>query len=93
MGELGDHEEAQHRGLGEFVSGIGGVDLLVTVGETGGLIAKGAASGPGTLEIEPASDHEEAAAILKGWARPGDLVLVKGSRAAAMENVIEVYAG
>ena len=45
------------------------------------------------MEIEPAEDHAEAASILKEWAKEGDLILVKGSRAAAMEKVIDLFSG
>jgi UDP-N-acetylmuramoyl-tripeptide--D-alanyl-D-alanine ligase len=32
---------------------------------------------------------EEAAALVRRWSRPGDVVLVKGSRVAGLERVAE----
>ena len=86
MGELGDHEETAHRETGEFAA-KNGLDLLVTVSEKAALIADGAA---GKIESQKFESHEEAAAYLKGHLQPGDSLLVKGSRAAKMEAVIEI---
>ncbi|MDF2378393.1 MAG: UDP-N-acetylmuramoyl-tripeptide--D-alanyl-D-alanine ligase [Verrucomicrobiales bacterium] len=85
MGELGEHAEREHRALGARAV-ENGVDLLVTVSEQAGLINEGA----GDLNTnQNFGTHEEAAAFLKNTITPEDLVLVKGSRAAAMEKVIE----
>jgi len=84
MGELGIHEEEEHRLLGERVIEQG-IDALITVGERAARI-NGAA---GKLEENHNFDtHEGAAAFLRVYLAPGDLVLVKGSRSAGMERVI-----
>lgn len=85
MGELGEFAETEHRRLGERVI-ENGVDVLVTVSERAALINEGA---DGLGENHHFSTHGEASAFLKELLTPGDLVLVKGSRAAAMEKVIE----
>jgi UDP-N-acetylmuramyl pentapeptide synthase len=41
------------------------------------------------IETAFAETHDEAADILIRIAKPGDLVLVKGSRGMKMENVIQ----
>jgi len=88
MGELGDHEETEHRKLGERVVEQG-IDLLVTVGERAARINEGAEA----LSINRNfPTHEEAAAFLREALQPGDLVLVKGSRSAGMERVIAAFA-
>ncbi|MDF1815498.1 MAG: UDP-N-acetylmuramoyl-tripeptide--D-alanyl-D-alanine ligase [Verrucomicrobiales bacterium] len=86
MGELGDHEESGHNDVGVFAA-ENGVDLLVTVSEKAALIATGAA---GKISSENFESHEAAASYLKGELAPGDTLLVKGSRAARMETVIEL---
>ena len=80
MGELGEHETAEHASLGEYISKRS-VDLLVTVGEKAAGISGG----------NNFPDHESAAEFLRESLSPGDLVLVKGSRAAGMEKVIELF--
>jgi UDP-N-acetylmuramoyl-tripeptide--D-alanyl-D-alanine ligase len=85
MGELGEHAEREHRALGSRVL-ENGIDILVTVSEQAGLINEGAGDLDSNRNF---ATHEEAAAFLKNTITPDDLVLVKGSRAAAMEKVIE----
>jgi len=84
MGELGEHEESGHREVGEAVARAK-LGLLITVGETAGTIGRAAAPAVETVAVE---SHEEAAEILQKTADDSDLILVKGSRAAQMENVI-----
>jgi UDP-N-acetylmuramoyl-tripeptide--D-alanyl-D-alanine ligase len=84
MGELGEHAETEHLRLGERVSERG-VDALVTVGERAALINQRAAT---PAVNEHFATHAEAADFLRDYLSEGDLVLVKGSRSAAMEQVI-----
>ena len=84
MGELGEHEEAGHREIGAFAVEQG-IDLLVTVSEKAKLIAEEAAE---KIPTESFDNHDQAAAFLQNELKPGDTLLVKGSRAAAMEKVI-----
>lgn len=89
MGELGDCEESAHLALGESVA-RSGIDCLLTVGDTAALIAEGARAAGETrdLRVERFGTHAGAAAFIRAEAGPGDLVLVKGSRAARMEETI-----
>jgi len=84
MGELGEHADREHRELGAAVA-ASGVDFLVTVGERASLIHEGASE---LAAREFCESHEDAAAFLRTFLEAGDLVLVKGSRLAAMEKVI-----
>jgi UDP-N-acetylmuramoyl-tripeptide--D-alanyl-D-alanine ligase len=88
MGELGEHEEAEHLRLGERVAEQG-IDLLVTVGERAARINERASGLAGSRNF---STHEEAVAYLREVLADGDLVLVKGSRSAARERVIAAFA-
>jgi UDP-N-acetylmuramoyl-tripeptide--D-alanyl-D-alanine ligase len=88
MGELGEHAEREHFELGAAVV-ASGVDFLLTVGAR----ARGIHEGAATLAArEYCESHEDAAAFLKTILQTGDLVLVKGSRSAAMEKVINLLA-
>lgn len=88
MGELGHIEEEAHLTLGEQAVTLG-VDLLVTVGEKAARINTKAETLAVNLNF---SSHEEAAAYLRDALTSEDLVLVKGSRGATMEKVIEGLA-
>ncbi len=79
MAELGDHEVAGHEQVGRLAADLG-VDTLVVVGEAAPIDA-GARSQPGWRgESVPVSDQDAAVAVLRDRLRPGDVVLVKGSR-------------
>jgi UDP-N-acetylmuramoyl-tripeptide--D-alanyl-D-alanine ligase len=89
MAELGKVSFEEHEKLGELVVRIG-VERLVTVGEQARAIAR-AAIREGQLPEDVASYDEpaEAADDVRRWVRRGDVVLLKGSRVAALERVAE----
>jgi UDP-N-acetylmuramoyl-tripeptide--D-alanyl-D-alanine ligase len=88
MGELGEAAPEAHRAAGRRVAELGFDELLV-LGERAGDVAEGATrAGLDATRIHVARDHEEAARELRKRLRPGDWVLVKGSRAARMERVV-----
>jgi UDP-N-acetylmuramoyl-tripeptide--D-alanyl-D-alanine ligase len=90
MGELGEESEGGHREVGEAAAELN-IDELIAVGPAGAAIAR--AAGKAGLENSIAVDSpEEAARLLGENASPGDLILVKGSRAARMERVLEAFA-
>jgi UDP-N-acetylmuramoyl-tripeptide--D-alanyl-D-alanine ligase len=89
MRELGTESERGHREVGETVATLG-VDQLITIGDAAELIAEGARIG-GLEKVLSARTTGEAARLLGEIAEPGDLVLVKGSRAARTEEVIEQF--
>ena len=86
MKELGDQAERLHRELGAQLA-RGPMDLLIGVGALGRYIAQGAAeAGVEALQHESVADTErELISLLTS----GDVVLIKGSRAMAMERLIE----
>jgi UDP-N-acetylmuramoyl-tripeptide--D-alanyl-D-alanine ligase len=66
------------------------VDALIVVGEGARLIAAGAQrEGLDPDRIGMAQDPEDAARLVRAFAAPGDLVLVKGSRVARLERVVD----
>jgi UDP-N-acetylmuramoyl-tripeptide--D-alanyl-D-alanine ligase len=78
MAELGPGAPAFHREVGEHARAAG-VDLLIGVGEAS------REYGPDELVGAP----EEAAELLAAQLERGDVVLVKGSRSAGLEEVAE----
>lgn len=88
MAELGEETEREHLGIG--ASAVeNGIDILVGIGEEGGLIARGAED---QIETHVFADQEAAAAYLRAEIKPEDLVLVKGSRSARMELVLAAFS-
>ncbi len=83
MLELGTASEKEHTGLGEYLS-ASGLDYVVACGKFGNSILNGAGN---AVEGSFAKTHEEAADIVDAIAKPGDLVLIKGSRGLRMEEV------
>jgi UDP-N-acetylmuramoyl-tripeptide--D-alanyl-D-alanine ligase len=65
-----------------------GLDLLLGVGEEPALAVEAARAGGMTGALHAAT-VEEAVSVLRHRVVAGDLVLVKGSRSARMERVVE----
>jgi UDP-N-acetylmuramyl pentapeptide synthase len=86
MRELGAESERGHREIGETAASLA-VDQLITIGDMAGRIAEGARAA-GLKNVSSVSSTREAADLLGEIAAPGDLVLIKGSRAAKTEDVI-----
>ena len=82
MAELGRDSEAYHREIGAHAARAG-VDVLVPVGAPALAYLEGFDG-----EVHPAGSPEEAAALLEELGRPGDRVLVKGSRSVGLERVL-----
>lgn len=90
MGELGNFSEEGHREVGRAASS--GIDSLITIGPEAAWISQ-EASRHGLGDVQHYNETGEAARALKAEWKPGDVVLVKGSRSARMERVIEEAAG
>ena len=90
MKELGENTVALHRGVGTACIDHG-VDLLITVGELGAEIARGAmeAGMPAeAVRIAGGADaYEDIAAYLSTLLQVGDCVLFKASRSMALERI------
>ena len=89
MGELGSESEPGHREVGETAATFG-VDQLIAIGDMAKVIAQ-AARAAGLRKTSAVRSTSEAAQLLGESAKPGDLVLVKGSRATRTERVIESF--
>jgi UDP-N-acetylmuramoyl-tripeptide--D-alanyl-D-alanine ligase len=82
MAELGEGSAEYHRAIGEHAAARG-IDVLVPVGAEALAYLEGFEG-----EVYPVGSPEEAGALLEEVARPGDRVLVKGSRSAGLERVL-----
>jgi UDP-N-acetylmuramoyl-tripeptide--D-alanyl-D-alanine ligase len=93
MRELGALAEAEHARVGRAVAATG-VDVLVAVGDaTEPLVASARAdAGPG-LEVHRVADAAAARALVLDLVAPGDVVLVKASRAVGLEVVAAALTG
>lgn len=86
MLELGEVSEAEHARIGRRAAEV--VEALFTVGE----LARGvndSARAAGLAEARHFESKAAALAALRSSLRPGDVVLVKASRAIALETVVE----
>jgi UDP-N-acetylmuramoyl-tripeptide--D-alanyl-D-alanine ligase len=88
MLELGPTGPELHRQTGEKVAGR--LDFVVTVGPLARLLLEGARSGGlADSALLGFPDSASAAAAAADLVRPGDAVLVKGSRGVRMETIVE----
>jgi len=88
MAELGAHSEAAHLEVGRRAAEAG-VGQLFAIGKMAAITAKGARDA-GLNRVFEFADPESAASAVKSFLKPGDVVLLKASRAARLERVAEV---
>ena len=88
MAELGEAAPAFHREIGEVAERVG-VSVLIGVGE---LAREYLAGASGVVETRWAPGVDAAVALLREALRPGDCVLVKGSRAVGLEAIADELA-
>ncbi len=87
MLELGSYEEVGHRKVGARAAEV--VQRLITVGPRARWIAEEAvAAGMPPEHVAAVDTVEEAVKQAEAWLEPGDVVLVKASRAMALERVV-----
>lgn len=87
MLELGDDAHAIHRSTGETI-GVMGIDLLIGVRGRAEDLVRGAET-IGLADVRFVADSVAAGELLAAEIRPGDAVLVKGSRGVRTEKVVE----
>jgi UDP-N-acetylmuramoyl-tripeptide--D-alanyl-D-alanine ligase len=89
MRELGEHAEVACRELGTAAAAVE-LELLVLLGAQALLVRESAlAAGMDPSRVLVAADHDEAARRLRAAVRAGDVVLLKGSRGATLERVLQ----
>jgi len=89
MRELGPESVALHHQVGRAAAEQG-VGLLVVMGPEAAAVRAGALEGGMAPEAALiVASHEEAASEVRRRLQPGDCLLIKGSRGARMEEVLE----
>ncbi len=89
MRELGEAAGRLHRHLGNQVVSLCGADLLVACGQHADDVVEGAqAAGMPQSRAVAVAGTEEVLTHLDSALAPGDVVLVKGSRALGMERLV-----
>lgn len=89
MAELGPQTKSLHAELGATVAETG-VDLLVTIGEPPRITARAAQDATRqSLQVQCFDDAAAACDRLRELVQENDIVLVKGSRLARLERVVE----
>ncbi len=91
MAELGPHTEAAHEEVGARTAELG-IGQLFAVGKLAAATARGARNA-GLTRIMEFADLETAASAIKSFAKPGDLLLLKASRAARFERICDFLRG
>ena len=91
MAELGTQSESLHAELGRAVAEAG-IDLLLTVGETTKTTAAVAKAASHRLQAEHFEDTTSLCDSLAHFLREYDIILVKGSRTAQLESVVQELA-
>ncbi|HUK71519.1 MAG TPA: UDP-N-acetylmuramoyl-tripeptide--D-alanyl-D-alanine ligase [Streptosporangiaceae bacterium] len=93
MAELGEASAPAHEEAGALAARAG-VQALIVVGDEAAPILSGAKSEPGWQgDLLHVPDGRAAVAAISGLLAPGDVVLVKASRAAGLERVALTLAG
>ncbi len=87
MLELGEYERDGHIQVGSRAAEV--VAELVVVGELAVVIGEGAVRrGLSTACVHAAVDSEAAIDVVSSLLRPGDVILIKGSRGVKMEQIV-----
>jgi UDP-N-acetylmuramoyl-tripeptide--D-alanyl-D-alanine ligase len=94
MRELGPSSPKLHREGGEFAGKIAKIEFVIGVqGDAAEIVEGAVAAGVPREHARFFETPAEAAAFLVESVRPGDLLLVKGSRSVKMERVVEAMLG
>ncbi len=87
MAEQGQYSEAAHREVGQLAAELG-IGQLFAIGKMASVTAN-AARAAGLTRVMEFGELEPAARAVRRFVKPGDLVLLKASRAAKFERLAE----
>jgi UDP-N-acetylmuramoyl-tripeptide--D-alanyl-D-alanine ligase len=88
MGELGVHAAEGYERVGIKAANV--LSTLITIGEEASAIGD-AASCAGLADVRSLADNTSAAELLSALASEGDVILLKASRSARMEEVLQRF--
>ena len=87
MLELGRQSQRLHRAMGDLVASLP-LDLVITIGRFSKSISQVAKKRNGSLQAYHYLSLDEANRRLKNYIKPGDTILLKGSRSMHMERML-----
>lgn len=87
MLELGTSSIEKHQEIGEYAAAKG-LDLLITIGQEAAEIAVGAEEIMDSNKIFSLDNNNQCIKFLKQEMKNGDLILIKGSRANRLEEIV-----
>jgi len=88
MAELGDQAILLHHQLGKQVAQAG-IDILIAVGPLASVVAQAAVQAAGDIQTICTPSASEACKTVPELIKAGDILLIKGSRVAGLEMVLE----
>lgn len=88
MLELGADEKKYHQEIGQFAANAG-VDLLLTVGNLTSYMEEAALAEGKGIRVKHFENNQQISDYLKELLLPEDVVLLKGSRGIALEQVVK----
>lgn len=91
MAELGAHSVESHAEVGRRTAELA-IDQFFAIGKSAGEMAS-AARKSGLKNVTEITEVETAASAVKEFLKPGDVVLLKASRATRLERVGEILKG
>ncbi len=89
--ELGDISRQCHYEIGVFIAGQK-IDEVITVGQEAGYIADGIKDNNQLITTHSFMKNEEAITYLKSILKPGDGLLVKGSRGMKTDEIVKAVS-
>ena len=92
MAELGEGVVQEHHDVGAYIAAKQAIAGVVAIGQNAAALIDGVKQGQNETEIETYSalDKTGLEALVSGWIDRFDAILVKGSRSAAMEEVVQM---
>lgn len=87
MLELGNQSNKKHQEVGEYAAAKS-LDLLITIGKKAAEIAVGAEQEMASTKIISLANNKETSDFLSAEIKSGDLILIKGSRANKLEEIV-----
>ena len=88
MGELGIHTASGYERVGRASAPL--LDILICVGTEARAMGE-AARAASLNDVRFVADNQEAATLASSLARSGDMILIKASRSARMEEVLQQF--
>lgn len=92
MRELGAASLDKHQELGRR-AGESGVEVLIAVGESADEVVSNARQVNSLILTESCEDTDDASLRLRRLVEPGDVILIKGSRAVGLEALVSTIQG